>query len=361
MLKHENISIFVPNNGCPHMCSFCNQFQITGKKRQPGIKDIDDAIKNSYKNKYKNEDNSQDKHENKHENGNKNIIKPQKIFRELAFFGGSFTAIKRDYAESLLSHAYCYIKSGDIDGIRISTRPDCINEEILKFLKSYGVTSIELGAQSMVDKVLFYNNRGHTSGDVRHSSGLIKNYGFELGLQMMTGLYGSEEKDDLFTANEFIKLQPDTVRIYPTLIMKGTKLHELFNLGKYIPIDINKAVEICAKILNLFNFAGIKVIRLGLHSSDGISKNLIAGPWHPAFKELCESKIIVDKCIKSIKELGYEKKPIKILVSPKSVSKIIGQKRSGIERIKKLCSEVLIEEDYKIKDLNFLIKEHKQT
>ncbi len=324
------------------MCSFCDQFKITGRKTQPGKEDIDKAIENSYKNK---------------SSTTKISKNSEKIFKELAFFGGSFTAIKRDYAESLLSHAYGYIKSGKIDGIRISTRPDCINEEILNFLKSYGVTSIELGAQSMVDRVLLCNNRGHTSEDVRHSSRLIKAYGLELGLQMMTGLYGSEVKDDLFTANEFINLTPDTVRIYPTLIMWGTRLHELYNSGEYAPANLDETVQLCSELLRLFNAAEINVIRLGLHSSSGISQNLVAGPWHPAFRELCESKLIVDRCIKSIKELGYEKKCIKIAVSPRTVSKIIGQKKSGIEKIKKLCQKVIIEQDNKIKDLNFVIKE----
>lgn len=341
MLRHENISVFVPNNGCPHICSFCNQIKITGEKRQPGKKDIDEAIRNSYKNK----------------GANSKKVQSQKVFKELAFFGGSFTAVKRDYAESLLAHAYSYVKSGVIDGIRISTRPDCIDEEILEFLKFYGVTSIELGAQSMVDKVLLCNNRGHKSEAVRRSAGLIKSYGFELGLQMMTGLYRSEAKDDLFTANEFIKLSPDTVRIYPTLIMEGTQLHELYNSGKYVPSSLDEAVELCSRLLSLFDASNINVIRLGLHSSSGISQNFVAGPWHPAFRELCENKLIVDRCIKEIKELGYEKSPIKISVSPRAVSKLIGPRRSGLEKIKKLCPSVIIEQDDKIKDLDFLIEE----
>lgn len=307
------------------MCSFCDQFKITGKTKQPNEEDIGNAVKSS------------------------GLDKKTDIYKEIAFFGGSFTAIKRDYMENLLSSAYKYIESGHIDGIRISTRPDCINPKILGVLKSYGVTAIELGAQSMADSVLLANNRGHTAEDVRHSSILIKDYGFKLGLQMMTGLYMSSEGDDIYTAREFIKLFPDTVRIYPTLIMKGTKLQELYSLGNYIPMTLDEAVRLCSKLLRMFELNGINVIRLGLHASDGINENFIAGPWHPAFRELCESKIIVDDCINTIKNLNLVNRPVKISVSPKELSKVIGQRRSGLKKIKKFCPEAVIKVNPELK------------
>ena len=338
------------------MCSFCDQFKITGRLAQPKEKDIDEAIENSKIKKLNSEKLNSEKLNTEKLNTENLKINEGKVFREIAFFGGSFTAIEKNYMENLLACAYKHIKLGEIDGIRISTRPDCIDDDILETLKFYGVTSIELGAQSMVDKVLFFNNRGHSAEDVVKASRLIKKYGFELGLQMMTGLYMSSFEDDLFTAREFIKLSPNTVRIYPTLIMKGTKLEYFYEKGDYNPMGLDCAVELCAKLLCLFNSNNINVIRLGLHSSEGINKNLVAGPWHPAFRELCESKILVNRCIDLIKKLNYENIPISITVPPRDVSKIIGQKKCGIKKIMGICPKVIIKEDAGLKPSNFLLK-----
>ncbi len=333
MLKHVNISIFVPNNGCKHMCSFCNQVKITSKNKQPDCKDIDEAVKN--------------------------LKIKEKVFKEIAFFGGSFTAIERSYMEKLLLQASKHIKSGEINGIRISTRPDCIDENILKLLKYYGVTSIELGAQSMVDSVLSANKRGHTAEDVKRSSILIKERGFQLGLQMMTGLYMSKKEDDLFTAKEFIKLMPSTVRVYPTLVVKNTHLNYLFESGIYKAMSLDEAVNLCSEILNLFNCSGINVIRLGLHSCSKFQNEIVSGPWHPAFRELCESKIMVDKCISLIKYFEYQDKKIKITVSETDLSKIIGQKKAGINRIKKFCKNAIIEKKEGLKSGSLFVEECK--
>ena len=200
-MSHANISIFVPHLGCSHQCSFCNQRHITGCKTLPHSTDIDEAVKIATSSDKYNKDNT-----------------------EIAFFGGSFTAIEREYMIELLNAAYKYVNDGTVKGIRISTRPDCIDEGILEILKQYGVSSIELGAQSMVDNVLIANNRGHLSGDVVYASKLIKQFGFSLGLQMMTGLYKSCEADDFFTVEKIIEIKPDTVRIYPTITIKNTYL-----------------------------------------------------------------------------------------------------------------------------------------
>lgn len=319
------------------MCSFCNQVKITGSTKQPDAKDIKAAVENS------------------------GLFGKKGVRREIAFFGGSFTAIERDYMEELLSNAQKYIKSGYADGIRISTRPDCIDPEVLDILKFYSVTAIELGAQSMRDSVLAANNRGHGAESVRDSSNLIKEYGFELGLQMMTGLYGSSMDDDIYTAQEFIKLKPDVVRIYPTIIMKGTHLEKLYVLGKYTPMTLNSAVNLCSELLRMFGSNDIDVIRVGLHSSKSITQNFVAGPWHPSFRELCENKIMVNKCIGVIKKLKLMNKPVRILVSPKDLSKAIGQKRSGIEEIKKICPQAEVKPDTSLELGNLIVEELKKS
>ena len=184
----------------------------------------------------------------------------------------------------LLDAAQDFIGEDKFKGIRISTRPDYINYEVLELLKSHHVTAIELGVQSMSDEVLSANDRGHTSADVRHSAKLIKDFGFELGLQMMVGLYKSAVKLDTFTANELIKLQPKAVRIYPVAILEGTKLAELYKTGEYVPMELDSAVHLCADLLKLFQDNGIDVIRLGLHASDLVESQLVGGLYHPAFR-----------------------------------------------------------------------------
>lgn len=300
-MPHSNISIFVPHIGCPCRCSFCNQFTITEQIYVPHGDDVDKAVACAAASKR---------------------FDPQN--GEIAFFGGSFTAINRDYMTELLSAAKKHIDADQVMGIRISTRPDCINDEILTLLKDYGVTSIELGAQSMRDSVLSANNRGHSSDDVYIASELIKQYGFELGLQMMTGLYLDDDDGAIYTANEFVKIAPSTVRIYPTIVLENTELAVKYKNGEYKPQTVESAVTLCARLLKIFEKAGIKVIRLGLHSID--TEKYVAGPWHPAFSELCENKIYRDTILK---QLGNKGK-YTVYVSDGELSKAIGQKRSNI-------------------------------
>ena len=226
MKKHANISIFVPHIGCPNKCSFCNQRYITGTFKAPRAKDVDEAVKKAVESENFSPSNT-----------------------EIAFFGGSFTAINREYMLRLLKTASKYVKNGTVNGIRISTRPDAIDREILSLLKEYNVTAIELGAQSLNDRVLKLNNRGHSSNDVVKSSKLIKEFGFELGLQIMTGLYGDNDNSAVKTAQKVIEIKPDTVRIYPTIVLKDTDLAALYADGIYKPQTLDAAV-------NLFNVYG---------------------------------------------------------------------------------------------------------
>ncbi|MDD6276647.1 MAG: radical SAM protein [Clostridia bacterium] len=316
-MKHINVGLFVPHNGCPNQCSFCNQKAISGSKEQVTPKKIDKAVEIAVKN-------------------------PDSVGGEIAFFGGSFTAIDRETMIALLESAYGYVSRGLFKGIRISTRPDAIDDEICSILKKYGVTAVELGAQSMDDTVLAANGRGHTADDVVSASCMLRDYGFSLGLQMMTGLYGSCDEDSIMTAEKLIELKPDTVRIYPTVVLENTRLAELYRNGEYRPQTVDEAVELCSKLLLMFNRANIKVIRLGLHSGGEVEGEFVAGAYHPALRELCESKIYLDKALDIICRKNIPTGRIAISVSPKSISKMTGQKRKNIDILRDKGYEVKI-------------------
>lgn len=307
MSRHANISIFVPHLGCSHRCSFCNQNVITGQVSAPTADDVDKALEIATSSpNYSAKD------------------------TEIAFFGGSFTAIDRTYMLELLTAAAKYVKNGTVAGIRLSTRPDAIDREVLDILKENGVTSVELGAQSISDEVLTLNKRGHTTQDVENASKLIKEYGISLGLQMMTGLYGDSKENCLETAKKIIDLKPQTVRVYPTVVLKNTLLEVLYNKGDYVPQTLDEAVDLCTKLLKMFGENNINVIRLGLHTID--MESYVAGPWHPSLRELCESKLYLEKALSILKEPGnYE-----IYVNQSSVSKMTGQKKSNIEYLKNM-------------------------
>ena len=260
---------------------------------------------------------------------------------EIAFFGGSFTAIDRDYMISLLDATKPFIN--EFKGIRVSTRPDSVDDEKLKLLLQYGVTSIELGAQSMDNSVLELNKRGHSALDVENASRLIKSYGYSLGLQMMTGLYGSDFEKDIETANRFIELKPDTVRIYPTVIMNGTDLADYYQNGSYKPNTLEQSVSLCARLILMFAKANINIIRLGLHYSDSLVKNSIGNNYHPAFKELCENEIFLSSFLEQARELPTKK--LNVFINEKSLSKFLGQKKCNINKLNDLGYDITVNFD----------------
>lgn len=274
---------------------------------------------------------------------------------EIAFFGGSFTAIDREYMVSLLESVKPYI--GLFKGIRISTRPDYIDEVVLGILKSYGVTTIELGAQSMDNNVLSANNRGHSAEDVKKASGLIKDYSFKLGLQMMTGLYRAVPESDIKTAEEFIKLKPDCVRIYPTVIIKDTELADLYLNGEFHPYTLEESVELCSDIMLRFYDNNIDVIRVGLHYSQSLVESSLGDNYHPAFKELCENKIFFNKILKSINNL--KTKDIIVTVNPSSVSKMIGQNKANLKALSEKGYNISINKDTRLKKYDVFIKDNR--
>ncbi|SHH07666.1 elongator complex protein 3 [Tepidibacter thalassicus] len=310
-MKRRIIPIFVPHRGCPHDCIFCNQKKITGV-----CTDIkEEEIKNTI------------------ESYLKTIDKNYHI--EIAFFGGSFTAIDIKMQKKFLSIAKKYVDKGIVKDIRLSTRPDCIDENILEVLKENKVTIIELGVQSMNIDVLDASIRGHSDLDVVNSSKLIKKYGFKLGLQMMVGLPLDNEQKCIYTAKRFINLKPDFVRIYPTLVVKDTGLEKLYNQKKYKPFDLEETIEIVKKLLVLFYTNNINVIRVGLQPTEDITlgRDVISGPYHPSIRELIESRIYRDYIEFIIKNKNI-KEEIILYVNKKNISKIIGNKKNNIKYLK---------------------------
>lgn len=306
-MKHSNISIFIAHVGCPNMCSFCNQHTISGAEKVPSAEEVRQICEKAFN----------------------EIRCPENT--EIAFFGGSFTAIPRDYMIRLLETAYEFVGNGKFKGIRISTRPDCIDNEVLELLKKYGVTAIELGAQSMNDDVLKANDRGHTAQDVFNACRLIREYGFELGLQMMVGLYKSTEENEFETIKDIVEIHPDTVRIYPVVILKGTKLAELLESGEYKPFEPETVFDICSIALMRFEYEGIKVIKCGLHASEFVERDMVGGFYHPAFREICESLIYRWKTDEFIAYHEPENNMYRVAVNPSCISKAVGHKKSNIE------------------------------
>lgn len=333
MKKEYIIPIFVPNLGCPMECTFCNQKKISGEQTNVTAKDVRDTIEYYLKN-----------------------FKDDNKYVEVAFFGGSFTGIDKRIQIELLEAANEYISAGKVNSIRISTRPDYINKDVLKMLKKYHVKVIELGVQSSNDYILRRSKRNHTFEDVKKASKMIKRRGFILGHQMMIGMTDSTELDEINTARDLIKLKPKIVRIYPVLVIKGTELANEYRKGEYTPLTVEQAVERAKEITYMFRKKHINVIRIGLQNSDEISdpmqngSQVLAGPFHPAFRQLVESSMWYDSIAERIKSINAKAKKIEIRVNPVSANEVIGHKKENILRLKEIYEiDVVVKSDENIK------------
>ena len=302
--RHYIIPIFVPHEGCPHNCVFCNQNAITGNEVKVDEIYAENTIK-SYL----------------------DTMDKENSIIEVSFFGGTFTAIDINKQKKLLSVAKRYKDSGDIKYIRLSTRPDYIDNVILDNLKDYSVDIIELGVQSMDDEVLRSSGRGHSEEDVIEASNLIKEYGFTLGLQIMLGLPKDTFEKDIETVKKLIKLKPDICRIYPALVVKDTPMEVMYKSGSYIPYTLEEAVRISKLAYGMLTSNEINVIRIGLQPTEEINegKEIVIGPFHPAFRELVESSIINDM----IYEFLYDKKveSLSLIINYKMLSKLYANKK----------------------------------
>ena len=316
--RESIVPVFVPHLGCPNDCVLCNQRRISGQTVPATAATVREAM---------------EKAATLPKNGGK---------RQLAFYGGSFTAIPATEQEALLAAAKEYMDRGELDSLRLSTRPDAIDGEVLNRLLRYGVETVELGAQSLDDEVLLLAGRGHTAADVENASRQVKAAGLKLILQMMTGLPGDTDEKDVETARKIIALKPDGVRIYPTVIVRDTALFDLWQCGRYPEHTVEDAVRACAKLLPMFEEAGIPVIRLGLNPTEELSCGAAAGgAYHPALGEMVKSRIMYERARKLLE--GTEPgKRITLGVGRSKVSQMTGQHRCNVE---KLCA------DYDLKEL----------
>lgn len=309
-MRKVNIPIFVSHRGCPHDCVFCNQKKITGQSGSVTPDEADRIIKEALE-----------------------TIDTDNSEVEIAFFGGSFTAIEESEQEELLAVAHKYVEAGYVCGIRLSTRPDCIWEQNLLMLKKYGVKSIELGAQSTDEDVLKLCRRGHGYEDIVKASELIKLHGFELGLQMMLGLPGDTREKSIRTARDIISLSPATTRIYPTIVVRDSALEVMYRRGEYEPLGLDEAVDLSAEIYAMFARSGIEVLRMGLMTSEEMRDDgAVAGPFHPSFGELVFSRIYLDKLREVAKKCEGDE--VVLRVNPREISKVVGNRRKNIETIK---------------------------
>ena len=299
--RESIIPVFVPHLGCPNDCVFCNQRRISGSLSPARPEDVAAAIDRALS------------------------LTPPGTRRQLAFYGGSFTAIPDAEQEALLGAAQPYLERGDIASIRLSTRPDAIDGAVLARLRRYGVETVELGAQSMSDSVLALSGRGHTAADVEEASRAVKAAGFRLILQMMTGLPGSDDETDIGSARSIAALEPDGVRVYPTVIVRDTALFDLWRAGRYKEHTVEDAVRVCARIVPIFEAAGIPIIRMGLNPTEDLSGgDAVGGAYHPALGELVRARIMRGRA-EALLEGTAPGADITLRVNPRLMSQLVGQ------------------------------------
>ncbi|MDO4816216.1 MAG: radical SAM protein [Bacillota bacterium] len=320
MPKNSIIPVFVPHLGCPNNCVFCNQNRISGALEPATAETVKKAIENAA------------------------ALTPTESKRQLAFYGGSFTAIPAEAQEELFEAAKPYLDSGFVDSIRLSTRPDAIDGETLARLKKYGVTIVELGAQSMDDRVLYLSGRGHTAAEVAAAAKMVKDAGFGLILQMMTGLPGDTEESTVKTAEKIIALKPDGVRVYPTVVVKDTELCDMWQSGYYAEHTVEDAVRYCSRIVPMFEEAGIPIIRMGLNPTEDLSGgDAVGGAYHPALGELVYSRIMRNAAEMILRDAKPNSEVV-LGVNGADISKAIGQHRCNVEYLR---------EKFRLKSLKF--------
>lgn len=330
---HYNVPVFIPQAGCPFQCVFCNQNRISGAAASPGPEQIKAEIDKCL-----------------------DTI-PGGAETQIAFFGGSFTGLPMSEQEEYLKIAADYIQKGLARSVRISTRPDYIDKPRLALLKSYGVTDIELGAQSLDDDVLRRSGRGHTAADAMRASELIRSEGFSLGLQMMIGLPGDTREKSMKTGRAIIDAGAHSTRIYPALVIRETRMERWYAQGKYKPLDLQEAVEWSAELMEMFEKAGVRTLRVGLHPSEGLlsGENLVAGPFHVSFRELVLSEIWRAR----LSKLSHvENTGMSIYVRPSEINYAIGYKSCNRNRLLERFQSVLFKPDSTLTGRDFYVDYH---
>ncbi|MCX8125275.1 MAG: radical SAM protein [Spirochaetes bacterium] len=325
MLKtHVTIPFFIPHSGCKHRCVFCNQIYTSNTRILPDEEYIVKKI-DSYLQK----------------------LKTTVTHIEIAFFGGSFTGLDVEVQEKYLAIAYRYYSLHAIHGIRLSTRPDYINSSTLSLLKKFFVTTVELGAQSMYDDVLQQSHRGHTVQDTVNASKLIKDYGFNLILQLMPGLPGDSFEKAIEGAQKAVDLQPDGVRIYPTVVIKDTALEKFYIEGRFTHLSLDKAIELCAILYDIFTRNNIPVIRIGLHPFDNsVADTIIAGPYHPSFGYLVKSRYYrstLENQIKNFLQHNTNIQTLKVKLPQHALAEYYGPHKENIDFLRKVFNTITLQ------------------
>jgi histone acetyltransferase (RNA polymerase elongator complex component) len=306
------IPVFIPHQGCPHSCTFCNQYRITGSSREARI---DGAAVGAIIRKW--------------------LARGSVAGREVqvAFYGGSFTGLARSRQEELLTGATPFVREGAVAAIRLSTRPDYVDGDTVSFLRRHNVSIVELGVQSLDDAVLEACNRGHSAARSIRSVRLLQEGGFRVGVQLMLGLPLQTQGSLMRTVREVAVLQPDFVRIYPVLVLKGSRLAISHARGEYRPLSLGAAVVMAAKAREHLERCGIRVVRMGLQAGEELERNLLAGPWHPAFGEMVDARLMFRKTRKILR--GAEGRVV-LTINERDRSKFRGIRSANIRRLEEL-------------------------
>lgn len=304
------IPVFIPHEGCPHSCLFCNQHRISGWSRPVTPETVQAEIAAWL------------------------ARTADGRASQAAFYGGSFTALPRSRQEELLLAARPFLDAGQLRSLRLSTRPDCMDAEQAEFLKARRVATVELGAQSMNDEVLATAKRGHDAAATERAAAALRQAGLETGIQLLIGLPGDSRASLRRTVDRITALRPDFVRLYPLLVVQNSGLADLHEQGRYTPLSLAKAVILTAFMKERFERAGIRVIRTGLQAGEELESSLLAGPWHPAFGELVSSRLLLRQTRRLLAQAETE--TVRLRVNPRDQSAFRGLKSANVERLRQL-------------------------
>ena len=308
------IPVFIPHEGCPHSCVFCNQHSISGVEGKPVTgSEVVEIVRTWLQ---------RDRRRN-----------PSRV--QVAFYGGSFTGLPMARQQELLSSVQSFIQSGAVQTIRLSTRPDYINSEIVAFLQAHQVATVELGVQSLDDAVLKRSLRGHRAKDTIRASALLKDAGMELGIQLMVGLPGQRFTSLRKTVARVIALAPAFIRIYPVLVVAGSVLEREYGRGRYRPLSLSRAVLQAAWMKKKMTAHGIRVVRMGLQPGPELERSLVAGPYHPAFGELVNARIMLGQTSKLLSRVPPGQ-PVRLQISDRDQSVFRGIYSANIHRLTSL-------------------------
>ena len=304
------IPVFIPHQGCPRQCLFCNQISISGQQMQ-AVRDEEYVSQTivTWLNRSRPHDTVQ-----------------------VAFYSGSFTCLAKSRQEQLLDAVQPFLRSGRVHSVRLSTRPDCVSEPVCDFLLTKGVQTVELGVQSLDDLVLTASLRGHSAQQSLDAARLLKEKGLQLGIQLMPGLPGETTRSFVATVQQVVELQPAFVRLYPTLVVEGSGLAVSYRKKEYCPLSMNRALALCCMAKERLDKAGVTIIRMGLQASKSLEDELLAGPYHPAFGEMVTGRVWFRRVRRLLAACPVDKK-VRLQISSRDMSTFVGQKRVNMKRL----------------------------